>query len=422
MLFSSSLLLFFIFFASWPALSLTSAQSSVSRCDRGFLQSVCPESHPVCCFQPIAQIWAACCPPNSLCRLDEGICITYPSREAYQNATINASSNSLDPEQLGQDDKGFDMSISIGAISIAVAAVVLIVGVAASVAVGMWASLKWDLYRMRRQQEHDERDRDDSDSESESTSESSSDSGSDADEGEEEDEEEEEFGQGNRNQHVVDDSDSDSSSSESEDGVKSHDHANVNVAAISASNLTNNNNNNDDDDDEDERHPLVSSDASTDEAKSATSLPSKGKEHAHARRLRKCHTARDDEGEGNEQQPSSTNAGALGSKSLLSSKEEKRQAKAKNRKKEKTEPPAGSECILCYTYRKDTVLLPCGHMISCHRCSDKLIEKGICAMCRTEIRASVRVPNRRQQEKRLKQQQQQQQQAKEEAVATNISV
>lgn len=167
------------------------------------------------------------------------------------------------------------MSISIGAIVIACSAVVLIIGVAGAVAVGMWASLKYDLYRMRQEQQED------------------------------------------------------SSSSSSSSSVSSSENSGSEGGTSSAAGGAGGGGGGGNDDDEDDT-------------------------------------------------------------------------------------PSGAECILCYTYKKDTVLLPCGHMVCCHRCSDRLADRGVCAICRKEIRATVRVPNKKE---LLKKQRQQQKEEREQRAA-----
>ena len=205
------------------------AGAASSRCDTGLLQSVCPSSHPVCCFRRESQVWAACCAADSVCRLDEGVCITYPANSsARPNNTI----------QDVPDSDGLDVSLSLAAIIVAVTAVFMIVATAASIACGIWASLRYDLYRIRR------------------------------------------------------------------DALA----AAGGAAGAGAS------------------------------AASSSESPASN--------------AGDDAG------------GDL---------------------------PENTECILCYTYRKDTVLMPCGHMICCRTCAARLALRGVCPMCRQVVRSHVRI-------------------------------
>jgi E3 ubiquitin-protein ligase MUL1 len=52
------------------------------------------------------------------------------------------------------------------------------------------------------------------------------------------------------------------------------------------------------------------------------------------------------------------------------------------------EPPSGTECALCLSRVKDTVLVPCGHMACCHRCAGRLTT---CPLCRAVVRRMLRV-------------------------------
>lgn len=47
---------------------------------------------------------------------------------------------------------------------------------------------------------------------------------------------------------------------------------------------------------------------------------------------------------------------------------------------------SGKECIICLTYDKDTMILPCRHLSLCHNCAIQVsMEMKKCPICRKSI-------------------------------------
>lgn len=59
-------------------------------------------------------------------------------------------------------------------------------------------------------------------------------------------------------------------------------------------------------------------------------------------------------------------------------------------RKEDSEPKEDEMCICCTEVKRDTVFLPCGHMLMCHNCS-RTWENKCCPTCRKDIKMSMKV-------------------------------
>lgn len=56
-----------------------------------------------------------------------------------------------------------------------------------------------------------------------------------------------------------------------------------------------------------------------------------------------------------------------------------------------TQPADEGNCIICTDNRIDSVLIQCGHMVCCFKCSNDLKQKGYnCPVCRAPIREAIR--------------------------------
>lgn len=60
------------------------------------------------------------------------------------------------------------------------------------------------------------------------------------------------------------------------------------------------------------------------------------------------------------------------------------------------EIPEEAQCLLCCDAKKDAVLIPCAHMMTCYPCAMQLkATKGVCCLCRTKIECVISVRKHR---------------------------
>lgn len=56
-----------------------------------------------------------------------------------------------------------------------------------------------------------------------------------------------------------------------------------------------------------------------------------------------------------------------------------------------------NECIICYTRRPNSLLVPCHHLKTCHICTEKIeagsVGKFACPYCQTEVKQHIKVYN-----------------------------
>ena len=58
---------------------------------------------------------------------------------------------------------------------------------------------------------------------------------------------------------------------------------------------------------------------------------------------------------------------------------------------EKTEIPE-EQCIICYEYLKNHVIIPCGHVITCTRCTNEFLNtKSVCPICGVLLMKIIRI-------------------------------
>jgi hypothetical protein len=67
---------------------------------------------------------------------------------------------------------------------------------------------------------------------------------------------------------------------------------------------------------------------------------------------------------------------------------------AQPEKKPQTEPdeiPEQMLCVICLESSRNTVFIPCGHLVSCSSCAESIVAKTCCPVCRVDIQSAHRI-------------------------------
>jgi hypothetical protein len=57
-----------------------------------------------------------------------------------------------------------------------------------------------------------------------------------------------------------------------------------------------------------------------------------------------------------------------------------------------TESDTQTECVICYTNAKDTVVMPCRHLCLCQGCSQIVrLQNNTCPICRSRVDAFLQI-------------------------------